>query len=167
MKSSEITLIALFASLTAIGAQIQLPIEIVPISLQTLFVLAAGGILGRKGALVMMVYLFIGLIGMPVFAGYKGGAGVLLGPTGGYIIGFIPAAYVTGFLTEKKKNMFLAMVTASFIVYLFGVPWLCFFVGSTKKAVLIGMIPFIPGDILKSFGASVVTKEVRRYYSFS
>jgi biotin transport system substrate-specific component len=167
MDASELTLIALFAALTAIGAQIQLPIEIVPISLQTLFVLTAGGILGRKGALSMCVYLAIGLIGVPVFAGYKGGAGVILGPTGGYIIGFIPAAYIVGFLVEKKKNVFLSMIIGSGVVYLIGVPWLAFFLDGINQAVLVGMIPFIPGDILKSFGGSLITKEVRRYYSFS
>lgn len=77
MKPSELTMAALFAALTGIAAQFQIPIEIVPVSLQTLFVLCAGGILGRKGAISMIIYLFMGIVGMPVFAGGKGGIGVL------------------------------------------------------------------------------------------
>jgi len=165
MKPSELTIAALFAALTGIAAQFQIPIEIVPISLQTLFVLCAGGILGRKGAISMIIYLFIGFIGVPVFAGGKGSIGVLMGPTGGYVIGFIFAAYIAGFLIEKKKNILLSMIIASFVIYIFGLPWLCLFVGSIKKAFLIGMLPFIIGDLLKAFGAYLITKEVRKYYS--
>lgn len=165
MKPSELTMAALFAALTGIAAQFQIPIEMVPVSLQTLFVLCTGGILGRKGAISMIIYLFMGIVGMPVFAGGKGGIGVMMGPTGGYVIGFIFAAYTAGFLIEKKKNMLISMIVASFVIYIFGLPWLCLFVGSIEKAFLIGMLPFIIGDIAKSFGAYLTTKEVRKYYS--
>ena len=164
VKTSELTIAAIFAALTGIAAQFQMPVEIVPISLQTLFVLCAGGILGKKGGLSMIIYLFTGLIGVPVFAGSKGGVGVIMGPTGGYLIGFIFAAYVVGILIEKKKNILISMIIGSFVIYIFGVPWLCFFVGTVKKAFLVGMLPFIPGDLIKSFGACLITKEVRKYY---
>ncbi|MCK4636438.1 MAG: biotin transporter BioY [Methanomicrobia archaeon] len=147
------------------SAQFQVPIGIVPISLQTLFVLCAGGILGRKGAIAMVIYLFMGLVGLPVFAGGKGGTGVLMGPTGGYIIEFIFAAYVAGFLIERKKNILASMFIATFVIYIFGLLGLSFFVRGIKNAFLIGMAPFMIGGIVKAFGAYLITKEVRKYYS--
>jgi biotin transport system substrate-specific component len=92
---------AMFGAATAMGAYIMIPLPPVPITLQTLFVVLAGALLGgRLGALSQVVYLLLGIIGLPVFHGGKGGLGILLGPTGGYLVGFIAAAYVVGKLIE-------------------------------------------------------------------
>jgi biotin transport system substrate-specific component len=96
---------------------------------------------------------------LPVFAGGKAGLAVLLGPTGGYLIGFIAAAFVTGWLAERGWDRWplttaLAMVFGNLVIYLFGVSWLAVFVG-ISKAPLLGMVPFIPGDILKIVLATV------------
>ena len=98
---------SLFAALTAAGAYIQIPMPFspVPVTLQVFFVLLAGSILKSKwGSLSMIVYTLLGIAGLPVFAGGSSGIGVLLGPTGGYIVGFILAAYVIGKLSEKTEN---------------------------------------------------------------
>ena len=97
---------SLFGAGTAAGAYLIIPLPPVPITLQTLFVWGlAGALLGaRLGALSQLVYLLIGIIGLPVFAGGKAGLGVLFGPTGGYLIGFVAGAWVIGTLVNLKKN---------------------------------------------------------------
>ena len=96
---------SMFGALTAVGAYIMIPLPPVPITLQTLFVNLAGALLGGYlGALSQVVYILLGVIGLPVFAGGKAGAGVLLGPTGGYLIGFVVGAFVIGKLTTIRKK---------------------------------------------------------------
>jgi biotin transport system substrate-specific component len=101
----------------------------------------------------MALYVAEGAAGLPVFAGGTAGPGVLLGPTGGYLVGFIAAAFVTGWLAERgwdrrPLTTALAMVLGNVVIYLLGVSWLSLFVGVTK-APLLGMVPFLPGDLLK------------------
>ncbi|MCX2728035.1 biotin transporter BioY [Thermomicrobium sp. 4228-Ro] len=142
--------------LTALAAHVSIPLPFtpVPITGQTFAVLLVGAALGsRRGAASMALYLAEGLAGLPVFAGGKAGLAVLLGPTGGYLIGFIAAAFVTGWLAERgwdrrPLTTALAMVLGNLVIYLFGVSWLAVFVG-ISKAPLLGMIPFLPGDLLK------------------
>jgi biotin transport system substrate-specific component len=96
---------ALFGALTAIGAFIVIPLQPVPITLQSLFTCLAGILLGSSvGAMSQIVYVLLGIIGLPVFAGGKAGIGVLLGPTGGYLLGFIAAALVIGQIVRMKRN---------------------------------------------------------------
>ncbi len=107
----------------------------------------------------MALYVAQGLAGLPVFAGGKAGLAVLLGPTGGYLIGFIAAAFVTGWLAERgwdrrPLTTAIAMVLGNLVIYLLGVSWLAVFVG-ISKAPLLGMVPFIPGDIVKIVLATV------------
>ena len=93
---------SIFAAITAILAQIEIPLPLIPISGQTLAVGIAATVLGsRQGALAMLCYAAIGAVGIPVFAGFSGGPQVLVGPSGGYIFGFIAAAYITGLILEK------------------------------------------------------------------
>jgi len=148
---------------TALMAQIAIPLPFtpVPITGQTLAVLLVGAVLGaRRGALSMLAYLAEGLVGLPVFAGGTAGVGRLLGPTGGYLVGFIGAAYVTGWLAERgwdrrPMTAVLAMLAGNGVLYLFGLPWLARFVGPTH-VLSMGLFPFIPGDFLKVFLASVL-----------
>lgn len=141
---------------TALMAQVAilLPFTPVPITGQTLAVLLIGATLGaRRGALSMATYLAEGLAGLPVFAGGTAGIGRLLGPTGGYLVGFVVAAYVVGWLAERgwdrrPVTTAVAMVIGNGVIYVFGLPWLARFVGPAHVLPM-GLFPFIPGDFLK------------------
>ena len=158
---------ALMATLTAVGAYIAIPIGPVPIVLQNLFIMLAGLLLGGRWALISIgVYLLAGLVGLPVFAGGTGGIGKLLGPTGGYLVGFAAAAYWIGTISEKGNRSVLvdifAMVSGTLIIYVFGVSWLTFVTGmSISKAIAVGMLPFLLGDALKIAVAIPVAKSLR------
>ena len=150
-------ILVLGASLSiALSAQIalQLPFSPVPITGQTLAVLLLGALLGSKrGALSVLAYLAEGTAGLPVFAGGGSGPAWLLGPTGGYLLGFVVAAWVVGSLSEHVWDRSVAgtlviMLAGSATIYLFGLLWLAHFVGA-DKALALGLIPFVPGDSLK------------------
>lgn len=133
--------------------RIQVGFSPVPITAQTLAVLLVGATLGsRRGALAMLIYLAQGAMGLPVFAG-AGGAARLLGPTGGYLVGFVAAAFIVGRLAERgwdrrPISTALAMLAGNAAIYLFGVSWLALLVG-VDKALPLGLYPFIVGDVLK------------------
>ncbi len=158
---------SLFAALIAAGAFIAIPIGPVPIVLQNMFVLLAGIILGHRwGIACVAVYLLMGALGFPVFAGGTGGIGRLFGPTGGYLFSYLPAVFVTGIISEKSGcNMLsdiIAMTAGSLIVYAAGVPWLKFVTGMEwSKAIALGMYPFLIGDIIKIIAASFAAKIIR------
>ncbi|ACJ34755.1 biotin transporter BioY [Anoxybacillus flavithermus] len=135
MRAKDLTFIAMFAALMAIGANITswapfLVIGGVPITLQTFFCVLAGAILGAKrGAMAMTVYMLIGLFGAPVFARFSGGFSTVIAPTFGFILSFILAAYVTGLLIEKSTNRSIArFITATIIGmvinYVVGTNWM-------------------------------------------
>jgi len=164
----QMTLVSLFAALTAVGALISIPIYPVPLTLQTLFTLLAGMTLGSvMGALSQIIYVLLGVVGLPVFAGFKAGIGILFGPTGGFLFGFIFSAYIIGKLIElkKEKNIFyyfLAGFLGIVIIYFIGVIQLALVTGiGIKRALLIGALPFLPGDILKIIAASSITYKLR------
>jgi len=158
---------ALFVALIACGAFISIPIGPVPIVLQNMFVLLAGLILGPIwGIGCVGVYLLIGLAGLPVFAGGTAGMGKLFGPTGGYLLGYLPAVWATGFLSKTmKKTMagdITALIAGSLIVYAAGVPWLKYaFAMPWPKALAGGMYPFLIGDCLKVAAAALIAKKIR------
>src|SRR3990170_6187985 len=107
-KLRWIVLASLMAALTAVGAYIHVPIGPVPIVLSTLFVLLSGLLLGSRWGLASMVlYLFVGAIGMPVFSGGRGGFAHFLGPTGGYLFGYVLASWVTGFIAERSRGILI------------------------------------------------------------
>ncbi len=151
---------SLFIALTAQVA-IPLPFSPVPITGQTLGVLVTGTILGaNRGALAVLFYLMEGAVGLPVFAGLKGGLPYLIGPTGGYLFGFIAAAYIAGYLAQRgwDRDIFkslLSMTIANLSIYVVGLPVLALYTG-TEKAPLLGLYPFIFGDILKIMFAAIM-----------
>ncbi|HHV24898.1 MAG TPA: biotin transporter BioY [Methanosarcina sp.] len=159
---------SLFAALTAAGAYIQVPIPFspVPVTLQVFFVLLAGSMLKSKwGSLSMIVYTLLGIAGLPVFAGGSSGMGVLLGPTGGYIIGFILAAYTIGKLSEKAENtdkssLFINSLNMSagiLVFYACGFVQLIFVADvGPGTALALGVIPFLPGEIIKAAVAAYI-----------
>lgn len=140
--------------LIAVLAQVRVPIGPVPITGQTLGVLLVGALLGsRQGPLSVTIYLGQGFIGLPVFTGGTTGLARLTGPTGGYLIGFVVAALVVGWLSERGwsrrfTTAAAAMLLGSVCVYALGLPWLASFIG-TGAALRLGLLCFIPGDLLK------------------
>jgi biotin transporter BioY len=142
-----------FTLLTAISAKLKVEIGPVPITLQTFAVLLSGALLGAKrGALSQIFYLLGGLAGIPWFA-RGGGIAYLMSPTFGYIIGFVLAAFVVGFLCErgfdrKVETAILAMLIGNILIYFPGLLWLAKFVG-WQKVLAVGLYPFIIGDTIK------------------
>lgn len=142
--------------LIGLSAQITIPLPFspVPITGQTLAVLLAGALLGSKrGGLCLLTYLAEGVAGLPVFSGGMAGPTHLLGPTGGYLIGFVAAAALTGLLAERGWDRRLwsnlaAMVTGNLVIYGFGLTWLAVFVG-LNQALTLGVYPFLLGDVIK------------------
>lgn len=148
-------LIAGGSLLIALSAQIavRLPFSPVPITAQTLTVLLLGALLGRRrAALTVLAYIAQGLAGLPVFAGGAAGLAYLLGPTGGYLVGFVAAAWTTGWLAERGwdrriLSTALAMLIGNVVLYAFGLAWLSLYVGGA--ALTLGLLPFLAGDLLK------------------
>jgi biotin transport system substrate-specific component len=144
------------SALVAVCAQVNVPMVPVPMTLQTLAVLTIGGAYGsRLGAATLALYALEGAVGLPVFAQFKAGPAILMGPTGGYIVGFIAAAGLVGFLAERgfDRNvvkMFAAMLLGAAVLYVPGLAWLSTFVGGFDKAVEYGLTPFITGDLVKA-----------------
>jgi biotin transport system substrate-specific component len=156
---------SLLAALIAAGAYISVPIGPVPIILQNMFILLAGLLLGsRWGLAAVGVYLLAGACGLPVFAGGTGGIGRFAGPTGGYLIGYLPAVFIVGLLSKYEKTTFdvIGMILGTLIIYLIGVAWLQFITGMAfLKALALGMYPFLVGDALKIAAAAAIAKTIR------
>jgi len=147
---------SLMAALIAVGAWISIPIGPVPIYLGNFFVFLSGLLLGKRwGLMSVSVYLLAGICGLPVFSGGTGGLGRIIGPTGGYLIGYIPAVFVIGFVSEikpgNKTYEIFGTICGALLIYAFGVPQLKYVMGmSYKAAVIAGMNPlFIIGDAVK------------------
>ena len=167
-NTRQLTLIGLIAAVTCILGPLSLPIGIVPISLTNLAIyFAVYALGGKRGTLSYIVYLFIGLVGLPVFSGFSGGFPKLFGPTGGYLIGFIFMAFISGIFIDKFSNKiymcFLGMVLGTIVTYIFGSAWLAYeaHIGF-NKALAVGVLPFIPGDIAKMVLASLIGPQIRK-----
>ena len=148
--------VPVFAVLTALGAFIYVPLPFtpVPLTLQVFFVLLSAGLLGRRAAASQGLYLLAGACGLPVFTGALGGLARLGGPTGGYMIGFIAAAYLAGWMLEAKGRSTLriifALTAGVAVIHACGVTQLSFVMHiSLTQGLLLGSLPFIPGDLLK------------------
>ena len=141
--------------------RILLPFGPVPVTGQTFAVLMIGALLGsRRGCLAVLAYLIEGVAGLPVFA-FGGGAAALAGPTGGYLMGFLPAAYLTGLLAERGWDRrigttVLAMVIGNVVIYACGLFWLCCLMGLSMKVLTAGLYPFVAGDLLKVIMAAIL-----------
>lgn len=158
---------SLLAALIAVGAYLAIPIGPVPIVLQNLFIFLAGLLLGSRWGLVCVgVYLLAGVLGLPVFAGGTGGIGRLAGPTGGYLLGYLPTVFVVGAISEKAgyRPVFdvVAMGCGLVLTYAFGVTWLKLLTGMTwGKTLTVGMYPFLLGDALKIAACVPIAKALR------
>ena len=146
---------------------IAIPISPVPISLSTLTIYLASYILGSKyAAISTMLYVLLGIIGLPVFTGFTGGVAKVLGPTGGYIISYVFLAIIAGSVIEKnydnKVICFLGMLLGTIVLYIVGSLWLAFVMRiSFRAALFAGVIPFIPGDIVKMIVALFLGDRIR------
>ena len=175
-RTTYLILCALFAALTAVCSYISIPLGFtpVPVNLATLAVFLAGGLLGKKyGAVSLAVYTLVGAAGIPVFAGFRGGVSVLAGPTGGYIIGYIAAAFLLGLLTELWLGerhsrwqelilLILSMIAGLGACYLLGTAWFMISTHTGLWASLIACVfPFLPGDALKIAAGSLLVQRLR------
>jgi biotin transport system substrate-specific component len=162
-RARDVLLVVSGSLLVAAMAQVRiaLPFTPVPITGQTFAVLLVGASLGaERGAACLVLYLIQGALGLPVFAGGAGGLAYLLGPTGGYLIGFACAAYVIGRLAERGmdrrfRSALPVFLAGEAVIYLFGVPWLSFFIGM-QKAFVAGFFPFLLGDAVQLIAAALV-----------
>lgn len=168
-KTTQITFMALMAALMCIMGplSLQIPVSPVPISLTNFAIYIALYAIGTWRATgSYAVYLLIGLAGVPVFSGFSGGAAKLLGPTGGYLIGFIFMAIICGLFIDKCKNVFvtfLGMLLGLAVCYLFGTLWLAYQAGMDFRAALgAGVIPFIPGDLVKIVLSMLIGPQIRK-----
>jgi biotin transport system substrate-specific component len=154
LRTRDLAYAGLFAALTAVGALVSIPfVGPVPFTLQVLFVLLAGMLLGpRLGMLSMLAYLGLGLVA-PVYAQGTGGLGALFGPAGGYLWGFVVAAGVTGAIARRRPTFmgFLVAGLAGLVpIYVLGATWLGWQVGGAAGHVIwIGVLQFVPGDLVK------------------
>ena len=166
----DLVYIALFAVIMAVCSWIAIPAGI-PFTLQTFGVLITAGLLGaRRGVAAVLIYLLLGAVGVPVFANFGAGPGVLLGPTGGYLVGFIFTALLSGwlirFFTGKLAAIFFAMLAGLLVCYAFGTAW--FMIVYAQKSGAIGLVaalawcvaPFIIPDLLKIILAALLVKRL-------
>ncbi len=159
----DLVLIVGGSLLIGLSAQVRilLPFGPVPVTGQTFAVLMIGALLGsRRGGLAVLAYLIEGAAGLPVFA-FGGGAAVLAGPTGGYLMGFLPAACITGLLAERGWDRrigttVLAMVLGNMAIYTCGLFWLCCLMGVGTRVLTVGLYPFVAGDLLKIVLAAIL-----------
>nr|WP_246323571.1 biotin transporter BioY [Alpinimonas psychrophila] len=166
--AANITMVVAGAALTAGAAQLVIPMWPVPITGQTFAVLLVGTTLGAlRGALSMVLYIALGAIGLPIFTEGSAGWHVIAGPTGGYLVGFVLAAVLTGWLAQRSWDRQIVGAAVAFlagtaVIYAVGLPWLSVALGqlgypndmgATLQA---GFLPFVPGDILKAVAAGVL-----------
>jgi biotin transport system substrate-specific component len=171
ITTKELTLIGLMTAITCIlgPLSIPLPFSVVPISFTNLAIYFTVFLLGwKKGTISYLIYLLIGFVGVPVFSGFSGGPGKLMGPTGGYLVGFILLAVISGWFIDKFKGKLymyaLGMVSGLLITYLLGTAWLSLQLDfSFYQGLLMGVIPYIPGDILKIVAALILGPVLRRH----
>ncbi|NLD48618.1 MAG: biotin transporter BioY [Clostridiaceae bacterium] len=164
----QIVTIGIMAAVICILGPLSIPIGVIPISFTNLaiyFVLYALGMI--KGTISYIVYMFIGFVGVPVFSGFTGGPLKLLGPTGGYIIGFIFMALISGVVIDKFFDKwylcFAGMVSGTAVCYIFGTLWLSYQANMPISAALFaGVIPFIPGDLAKILIAACLGPRIRK-----
>lgn len=167
-KVYQMTIIGVMAAVICILGPLSIPIGMVPISFTNLAIYFALYTIGmKKGTISYIIYMLIGFVGIPVFSGFTSGPSKLLGPTGGYIIGFIFMALIAGYFIDKFSDRwylcFVGMVLGTGVCYVFGTAWLAYQANMSASAALsVGVIPFIPGDLAKILIATFVGPQIRK-----
>jgi len=154
LSTRQMTLTAMLTALLCVVGPLTLPIGAVPLSLTTAVLMLMALLLGAgKATLCCGVYLLMGLVGLPVFSGFTGGLGILLGPTGGFLLGYLPMTALCGWFCARTKNRLLqlcALLAGTALVYLTGASWYCWQTGSeASAAIAVCVLPFLPGDAIK------------------
>ncbi len=173
-KTRELVYAALFAGIMAVlGLIPPIPLPLgVPITLQTLGVMLAGALLGKRvGSISMLLFILLVAIGLPVLSGGRGGIGILFGPTGGYILSWPLAAFLIGLWVERywKRLRLLSLFVANIlfaiiVVYIIGIAYFVFITDVAVTAAIIGNLVFIPGDLAKAFLAAWITLRIKKDY---
>lgn len=165
-KIYYLTMTALMAAVLCVLSPLALPIGPVPVTLCTLVIYLIPYLLGWKlGTVSCLVYLLLGLMGLPVFAGFIGGFGKLLGPTGGYLVGYLAVAVCTGLAVERSRSRVvhaLGMAVGTALCYGLGTAWYCLITDSgVESALMLCVLPFLPGDLVKMAVAMTVGPMLR------
>jgi len=165
-KAREFALSAVFAAMTAVGGLVSIPFFPVPLSLQTFFVYLSVLTLRRSAFLSQIIYLLMGLVGLPVFARGMSGYATLLGPTGGFLFGFIFGTFCSGLLLDIIKGRryaeILSLLLCAGIVFGLGWIWLAYWLNwDIAMAFWVGVLPFLPGDTVKAILVLVVGRRIR------
>lgn len=164
----NLAITALLSAVLCVVSPFTVPIGTVPISLTTMFIIVGVYMIGPlKMSLSVLIYLLLGAIGLPVFANFKSGVGILAGPTGGYMVGYIILTLVGGAIINKDINnaryAIAGTIIGNVLVYTVGTVWLAFSMNLTfKEGLLIGVAPFIITDAIKMFGAVTLGRAIRR-----
>lgn len=170
VSTKYITYIAIFVSLIAVCSFISIPLQI-PITMQSFAIMLCGSLLGKKrGTIAVLIYILLGVIGLPVFAGFSSGIAVISGPPGGYIIGFIFMSFIIGLIIEKLGNktyiLALAMFSGLIVCYIFGSLWFLFIYTKGNSNLLtclsLCVFPFIIPDIAKIILATFITNRLSK-----
>lgn len=167
-KAYPIVLVGVFVAIISICAWISIPMVPIPITLQILGVFITASILGAKlGTVSIIIYILLGAVGLPVFSNFTGGFGILLSPTGGFIIGFIFTALTIGIITSFKNSILtntLAMLLGLLLCYTFGTVWYCFYAGvDFITAVLFCVVPFLIGDSVKICISAILVTKLKKH----
>lgn len=166
----KLVFVSLFTALIAIGGYLSFPIPFspIPIVLSDFFMMLAGLCLGTSGVASIGLFLFLGAIGLPVFTGGKAGLAVFIGPTGGFLLGYLIGVYLLGLISGKGKPSLLkdliGLVAANLMIFGFGVPWLKLLLKvSWSKALALGLMPFMIGNTVKIIAALAVIQVIRPF----
>ena len=172
MKTRDLTLTGIMAALLCIVGPLTVPVGPVPLSLATFAVYLSGAILGwKRGTAAVALYLLIGLAGLPVFSAFSGGFQKLAGVTGGYLIGYLFCALITGLGSsgspvQRKLSalpLIFRMIAGTAVLYAFGTAWFVFQTGKTAGAALVlCVLPFLAGDAAKIAAAALIAPQVRK-----
>lgn len=173
-RLKSMVFVALMAAFLCIFSPISIPLPLVPITLQTFAVFLASALLGwKRGTVAVLIYLLLGLIGLPVFSGWTGGFSSFATPSSGYIIGFVFTALLTGFLIDRFPNRLwmypVAMIAGLAVCYLFGTIWFLVYMNvwmatpyTLWQALLVCVIPFLVGDAVKIAAATALSYPLRK-----
>jgi biotin transport system substrate-specific component len=170
----DLTMISLFTALICVSSYIRIDLPVgPPITAQTLAVMLAGSVLApRQAAFSLLTYLLLGVVGAPIFAGGTAGLPIILGKTGGYLIGFLVGAVVISLIRGKKSSLIklgMANVIGGIIVVnLFGSIWFSYITGlGMAKTFILAVLPYIPGDLLKAAAATIIANRLNKYLSYN
>ena len=169
MKTRALVQIGLFAAIICVFAPFSVPVGPIPISLATFAIYLAAAVLGaKKATAATIIYILLGAVGLPVFSSFGSGLGKILGPTGGYIIGFVPLAFIAGYIIDrfdgKKVIIPVALVIGTAVLYAFGTAWFMVQMQKTlHESLMACVIPFLIGDAVKIVAATVISVKLRQY----